>query len=85
MSAAPSFIRLSYTLLSSAPLCTTPLLLTNTMHQIRIHRYLPEKLMEHIKIFWSRMNIVKLLRACEKALLWTETVYLYKEDQQVGG
>lgn len=39
--------------------------------------------MEHIKIFWSRMNIVKLLRACEKALLWTETVYLYKEDQQV--
>ena len=41
--------------------------------------------MEHIKIFWSRMNIVKLLRACEKALLWTETVYLYKEDQQVGG
>jgi clathrin heavy chain len=45
-------------------------------------KYLPEKLMEHIKIFWSRMNIVKLLRACEKALLWTETVYLYKEDGQ---
>lgn len=45
-------------------------------------KYLPEKLMEHIKIFWSRMNIVKLLRSCEKALLWTETVYLYKEDGQ---
>lgn len=45
-------------------------------------KYLTEKLMEHIKIFWSRMNVVKLLRACEKALLWTETVYLYKEDQQ---
>eukprot|EP01038_Epipyxis_sp_PR26KG_P012690 gene12690-17015_t len=45
-------------------------------------KYLPEKLMEHIKIFWSRMNVVKLLRACEKALLWTETVYLYKEDGQ---
>lgn len=45
-------------------------------------KYLPEKLMEHIKIFWSRMNVVKLLRACEKALLWTECVYLYKEDQQ---
>jgi clathrin heavy chain len=45
-------------------------------------KYLPEKLMEHIKIFHSRMNIVKLLRACEKALLWNETVYLYKEDQQ---
>jgi clathrin heavy chain len=38
--------------------------------------------MEHIKIFWSRMNVVKLLRACERALLWSETVYLYKEDGQ---
>jgi clathrin heavy chain len=45
-------------------------------------KYLPEKLMEHIKIFFSRMNIVKLLRACEKALLWDETVHLYKEDHQ---
>lgn len=45
-------------------------------------KYNPEKLMEHIKIFWSRMNVVKLLRACEKALLWHETVYLYKEDGQ---
>lgn len=24
------------------------------------------------------MNVVKVLRACEKALLWNETVYLYK-------
>jgi clathrin heavy chain len=45
-------------------------------------KYCPEKLMEHIKVFWSRMNVVKVLRACEKALLWTETVYLYKEDGQ---
>ena len=45
-------------------------------------KYLPEKLMEHIKIFHSRMNVVKLLRACERALLWNETVYLYKEDGQ---
>ena len=26
--------------------------------------------------------MVKVLRACEKALLWNETVYLYKEDGQ---
>ncbi len=45
-------------------------------------KYNPEKLMEHIKIFWSRMNVPKLLRACEAALLWDETVYLYKEDGQ---
>lgn len=45
-------------------------------------KYLPEKLMEHIKIFNSRMNIPKLLRACEKARLWTEAVFLFKEDEQ---
>ena len=45
-------------------------------------KYQPPKLMEHIKIFWSRCNVVKLLKACEKALLWNETVFLYKEDGQ---
>lgn len=45
-------------------------------------KYLPEKLMEHLKLFHKRMNVPKMLRACEKALLWTETVYLYKEDGQ---
>jgi clathrin heavy chain len=45
-------------------------------------KYMPEKLMEHIKIFHTRMNINKILRACEKALMWPETVYLYKEDNQ---
>ena len=30
----------------------------------------------------NRMNVVMKLRACESALFWTETVYLYKEDQQ---
>lgn len=45
-------------------------------------KYVPTKLMEHLKIFHSRMNVAKMLRACERALLWDETVYLYKEDQQ---
>lgn len=45
-------------------------------------KYQPEKLAEHIKVFWSRMNIPKVLRACEKARLWKESVYLYKEDGQ---
>ncbi|KAJ1426287.1 hypothetical protein B484DRAFT_397626 [Ochromonadaceae sp. CCMP2298] len=45
-------------------------------------KYLPEKLMEHVKIFHTRMNVTKLLRACEKAQLWNESVYLYKEDGQ---
>ncbi len=45
-------------------------------------KYLPEKLMEHLKIFHGRMNINKILRACERALMWGETVYLYKQDNQ---
>jgi clathrin heavy chain len=45
-------------------------------------KYTPDKLMEHIKVFWSRMNVNKVFRACEKALLWNETVFLYKEDGQ---
>jgi clathrin heavy chain len=45
-------------------------------------RYAPEKLMEHIKIFHNRMNIVKVLKACETAYLWDEAVYLYKQDKQ---
>ncbi|KAJ0411653.1 hypothetical protein ATCC90586_004122 [Pythium insidiosum] len=45
-------------------------------------KYLPTKLMEHIKIFHTRMNVSKVLRACEKGLHWDHAVYLYKEDGQ---
>lgn len=45
-------------------------------------KYLPEKLMEHIKIFHARMNLSKVVRACEKGLYWDEMVYLYKENGQ---
>ncbi|KAJ8613811.1 hypothetical protein CTAYLR_004926 [Chrysophaeum taylorii] len=45
-------------------------------------KYKPEKLMEHIKVFWNRMNTPKLLRACEIARLWDECVFLLKEDEQ---
>ncbi|RHY33819.1 hypothetical protein DYB32_001385, partial [Aphanomyces invadans] len=45
-------------------------------------KYNPTKLMEHIKIFHSRMNVSKILRACEKGLHWDHAVYLYKEDGQ---
>ncbi|KAF9912226.1 hypothetical protein BX616_010375 [Lobosporangium transversale] len=40
-------------------------------------RYKPERMMEHLKIFWSRINIPKVIRACEEAHLWTELVFLY--------
>jgi len=40
-------------------------------------RYRPEKLMEHVKVFWSRMNTSKMLRACEAGRHWPEAVFLY--------
>ncbi|KAF5100343.1 hypothetical protein D0Z00_001311 [Geotrichum galactomycetum] len=40
-------------------------------------KYRPEKLMEHLKLFWSRINIPKVIRATEQAHLWPELVFLY--------
>lgn len=40
-------------------------------------RFKPEKMMEHLKLFWSRVNIPKVLRAAEEAHLWFELVFLY--------
>lgn len=44
---------------------------------IALAKYHPERLMEHIKIFWSRMNMPKTIRACEEANLWPELVFCY--------
>lgn len=40
-------------------------------------KYKPEKLMDHLKLFWSRVNIPKVIRTCEQAHLWSELVFLY--------
>ncbi|KAL2123078.1 hypothetical protein VTJ04DRAFT_3533 [Mycothermus thermophilus] len=44
---------------------------------IALSKYHPERLMEHLKLFWSRMNLPKLIRACEEAHLWPELVFCY--------
>ncbi len=41
-------------------------------------KYQPEKTMDHLKLFWSRINMPKVIRACQDAHLWTELVFLYK-------
>ncbi|KAK8792774.1 hypothetical protein WA158_004938 [Blastocystis sp. Blastoise] len=41
-----------------------------------------EKVMEHLKIFWNRMHVPKVLRACENARLWNEAVYLYVQTEE---
>ncbi|ETW78923.1 hypothetical protein HETIRDRAFT_155976 [Heterobasidion irregulare TC 32-1] len=40
-------------------------------------KYRPDKLMEHLKLFVSRINIPKVIKASEKAHLWPELVLLY--------
>jgi len=45
-------------------------------------KYREEKLMEHIKLFWSRLNIPTLLVACQQNLHWNEAVFLYTHYDQ---
>ncbi|GMM46180.1 clathrin heavy chain [Pichia kluyveri] len=40
-------------------------------------KYEPSKTMEHLKLFWSRINIPKVIRACEESHLWPELIFLY--------
>lgn len=40
-------------------------------------KYKESKLMEHIKLFWSRLNIRKMLKACEDNAQWEELTFLY--------
>ncbi|KAI8391214.1 uncharacterized protein BYT42DRAFT_490201 [Radiomyces spectabilis] len=40
-------------------------------------KYAPEKMMEHLKLFVSRINIPKVIKACNDAHLWREVVFLY--------
>ncbi|KAF0366022.1 Clathrin heavy chain [Gigaspora margarita] len=41
-------------------------------------KYRPEKTDEHLRLFWSRLNISKVIRACDEAHLWKEMVFLYE-------
>lgn len=44
---------------------------------IALSKYHPERLIEHLNLFWSRMNLPKMIRACEEANLWPELVFCY--------
>jgi len=45
-------------------------------------KHVPEKVMEHCKVFFSKLNVSKVVRACERARLWPPAVYLYMADKQ---
>ncbi|KAI8807650.1 hypothetical protein BJ742DRAFT_811431 [Cladochytrium replicatum] len=40
-------------------------------------KYRSDRLMEHLRLFWQRINIPKVIRACENGHLWSELVFLY--------
>ena len=38
--------------------------------------------MEHLKIFMSRLNVNKVVMACEQKKLWKEANFCYVQDKQ---
>lgn len=44
-------------------------------------KYRPDRLMEHIKLYWSRMHAPKMLRACEAGRHWAAATFLYVETK----
>jgi len=45
-------------------------------------KHVPDKVMEHCKVFFSKLNVSKVVRACERARLFPPAVYLYMQDKQ---
>merc|ERR1712157_28934 len=45
-------------------------------------KHVPDKVMEHCKVFFSKLNVSKVVRSCERARLWSPAVYLYMADKQ---
>lgn len=44
---------------------------------ILLSKFQPEKLMEHLKLYWQRLNLPKVIKATEAAALWPELVFAY--------
>ena len=37
---------------------------------IALSKYHPERVMEHLRIFWNRLNLPRVIKAAEDAHLW---------------
>ena len=44
---------------------------------IALSKYHPDRVMDHTKLFWSRINTPRMIKACEEAHLWPELIFLY--------
>ena len=47
-----------------------------------LSKYHPDRVMEHLKLFWARINMPGMIRACEEAHLWPELIFLYCHDDE---
>lgn len=45
-------------------------------------KYRPEKLVEHLNLFATRINIPKLIRVCDEQHHWKELAYLYIQYEE---
>jgi len=45
-------------------------------------KHVPEKVMEHCKVFFSKLNVTKVVRACERARLFSPAVYLHMQNKE---
>jgi clathrin heavy chain len=53
-----------------------------TMLGVMYSRHKEDKLMDHIKFFYQRLNMTTLLQECRKSLHWNEVVFLYSHWDQ---
>jgi len=44
---------------------------------VALSKYHPERVMEHLRIFWGRLNIPRVIKACTEAHLFPEVIFLY--------
>lgn len=45
-------------------------------------KHVPTKVMEHCKVFFTKLNVSKVVRACERARLFSPAVYLYMQNKE---
>lgn len=44
---------------------------------VLLSKYKPSRLMEHLRLYHGKLHTVKVIRACEQNLQWTEVTFLY--------
>ncbi|KAJ1034690.1 hypothetical protein NDA13_000947 [Ustilago tritici] len=54
-----------------------------TQTGVALAKHRPERMMEHLKLYWSRSNLPQLIKVAEQCHLWSELVYLYTKYDEM--